>query len=127
MSETAKFWGAPIGTLAVMSAVAAVDAPTWVVKLTELWGPAFLILSFLLCGFVYFVPRSAVPEFIKSQQDQAVALSQISTSLTEISGHNGKLDTILEQQREIITDLRVGADRFRRIEEHLINEHNSRQ
>lgn len=126
MSPHSKLWGAPIATLAVMSAVATLDAPSWVVDLTKLWGPAFLILSFTLCGFVYFVPRTAIPDFIQSQKDQAIALHQISASLTEISGHNGKLDTILEQQREILTDLRVGADRFRRIEEHLINEYNSR-
>ena len=120
--ETRRLWAAPVATLATMTAVATLDAPGWIIDLTKLWGPAFLILSFTLCGFMYFVPRSAVPDFIQSQKDQAVALHQISVSLTEISGHNGKLDTILDTQREILIDLHVGSERFKRLEEIIINE-----
>lgn len=124
MSPTSKLWGAPLGTLAIMSAVATLDAPGWVVDLTKLWGPAFLILSFVPFGFVYFIPRTAIPDFIQAQKDQAVALSRISQSLTEISGHNGKLDSILESQREIQLDLRIGAERFKRLEEMLLHDVN---
>lgn len=121
MNDTAKLWLPPVATLASFGAVAALDAPAWVVELTRLWGPAFLLLTGAFATFVYYIPRSSVSDFVSAQKDQAVALNKISASLTEISGHNGKLDSILETQREMLTDLRVGSERFKRLEEHLLH------
>jgi 4-amino-4-deoxy-L-arabinose transferase-like glycosyltransferase len=121
MHDATKLWLPPLATLASIGAVAALDAPSWVVDLATLWGPAFLLLTGAFAGMLYYIPRAAVADFVQAQKDQAVALSTISVSLTEISGHNGKLDSILDMQKEILMDLRVGTERFKRLEEHLFN------
>lgn len=121
MTDFTKLWLPPFATLASLTAVATLDTPVWVVDLAKLWGPAFLLLTGAFAGLLYYLPRTAVSDFVQAQKDQAVALSHISISLTEISGHNGKLDAILEMQKEILVDLKVGTERFRRIEEHLFN------
>ena len=96
------------------------DAPGWLIELAKLWGPAFLLLAGASAMMVYYIPRESVSDFVQAQKDQAIALSKISVSLTEISGHNGKLDSIIEMQQEILLDLRVGSERFRRLEENLV-------
>lgn len=121
VTETTKLWLPPVATLASLAAVATFDAPSWVIDLAKLWGPTFLLLTAGFAGLLYYIPRSSVSDFVQAQKDQAVALGQISLTLTEITGQRDKLDRILANQEEMKLDLRVGAERFKRLEEGLLH------
>ena len=112
--------------MASLFGFAALDMPAWFIDLSKLWGPAFLLLAFGAAGVMHYVPRSVIGDFVTAQQRQAIAMSSISDSLKEMSGQAGrldsKLDLIIAKEEEMLLDLRVGTERFKRLEEALLHE-----
>lgn len=109
---------------AALGASASGDIPAWLQKMAEQWGPGFVIMLGFFLAVIYYIPRdtihTAIRDFTAAQRDQAVALSSISQSLHDIGGQRGKLDEILEKQDQIILNLSVGTERFKRLEEKLL-------
>ncbi|MGE0680004.1 MAG: hypothetical protein AB7P69_03700 [Candidatus Binatia bacterium] len=102
------------------------DLPPWLAKMAEQWGPGFAMVLGIFAGIAYYVPRTFVKQFADAQTAQALALHDISRSMQEMSGQSGKLegkiDRLLQQHEEILLDLRVGSERFKRLEEGLFSE-----
>lgn len=66
-----------VGAAAVAGSTLGADLPPWAQKMLEQWGPA----GVLLLGIVWYIPRSAVQDFIAAQKDQAVALTSVAESI----------------------------------------------
>lgn len=105
---------------AALGASASGDIPAWLQKIAEQWGPGFVLWLGFFLAVIYYLPRDVISKFVLAQQGQAVAMSSISRSLEEMSGQSGKLDEILEKQDQIILNLSVGTERFKRLEEKLL-------
>ena len=86
-------------------------------ELARNWGPAFLILLAIGWVFVYYVPRHTIPTFLRTNQDQALAMQSMSRSLEVISGQNGKLDELISLQRDLNLNVGVLGDRMAKLEE----------
>lgn len=95
------------------------DVPPWVVEMTRIWGPGFLMIAILLSGVAYYVPRETVPHFIQSQKDQAVALSQVADQMSIMNTQAGKLDEIKTMIGEVRFEQRIIVDRLKNVEEGL--------
>ena len=115
---------------AVATASASGDIPAWLQKIAEQWGPGFVLWLGFFLAVIYYLPRDVISKFVLAQQGQAVAMASISRSLEEMSGQSGKLETkidaVLAHQEQIKIELSVGADRFKRLEEHLLYDPASR-
>ena len=86
--------------------------PTWVVDILKMWGPA----AVLMLGFLWYVPRNAITAFIKSQQDQAVALSVLANSVKDMANEGGELRDSMTQ---VSVNQGVIASRTGRLEEKM--------
>lgn len=115
---------------AALGASASGDIPAWLQKMAQDWGPGFVLWLGFFFAVIYYLPRDVLTKFVDAHQAQAVAISSISRSLEEMSGNTGKLemkiDAILAHQEQIKIELSVGADRFKRLEEHLLYDPTSR-
>lgn len=94
------------------------DLPAWMQQAAADWGPAFLILAGLAAGVVHYVPRDMVPNFVKAQQDQAVALVSVARSLHEISGQGGKIDRLQNSLDDALINQRVMITKLNHLEGH---------
>ena len=115
---------------AALGASASGDLPAWLQRIAEQWGPGFVLWLGFFLAVIYYLPRDVIAKFVSAQQGQAIAMASISRSLEEMSGQSGKLETkidaILAHQEQIKIELSVGADRFKRLEEHLLYDPASR-
>src|SRR5262249_35114124 len=96
--------------------------PPWAEQMSYTWGPTFLLLAGLAAGFVHYVPRTAVSDFLIAQKEQAIAMTAISLSLQQISGQAGKLDALTEKVDTSLINQRVMLRKLDAIEKRHVPE-----
>ncbi len=70
--------------LAASTGVLNFDLPKWAEDIARQSGPWFLIWLSVFAGIRYFVPRDAVPSFIKSQFDIALGLQRQADTIQSV-------------------------------------------
>ena len=66
-----------LGGAAFASGAMVVELPSWAIDSLRQWGPAAALLLIL----IWYVPRSAIQDFISAQKEQAVALTSVAENI----------------------------------------------
>lgn len=101
-----------LGAAAVVGSQVGVDLPPWVQEMLKQWGPA----GILLLGVAYYVPRTAIRDFISATQAQAVAMQKVGDQLQVMTGQAGKLDELKGLMEDVNLNQRVIIDRLKNLE-----------
>ncbi len=75
-----KYAPLAIGAAAVAGTTAGLDLPPWAIDMLKQWGPA----GVLILGVGWYVPRTAIKDFIEAQKGQAVALNSLAESVKSL-------------------------------------------
>lgn len=113
----------PWATLAAGAVgIAAYGLPPWAIDMTKLWGPGFLMVMGVFGGVAYYVPRDMVPRFLKSQEEQAVALGSLAESVKSLPQKDDmKFESLLIGQEMINDSIKGLTDRIETMEQKRIN------
>lgn len=106
----------------VATGLVSLDLPPWLVEMTRLWGPGFLMVAGIYGGVLYYVPRDTLPRFVRSQENVAVSMAGIEKQMQIMSGQAGQLSEIKETLSEILTHQHVNGERLKIIEMRLGHE-----
>lgn len=106
----------PVAAVTATAAMLTFDLPAWAQTMAANWGPAFTILAGLAAGAIHYIPRSTFPDFLQSQRDQALAMSDVARSLHEISGQGGKIDKLQSSLDDALINQRVIISKLQQLE-----------
>jgi len=114
VADLAKKYAPLLIGAGAVAASTQIDFPPWAIDMLKQWGPA----GILILLFAWYVPRTAVTEFISSQQAQAAALTALAENVKQLPQKDHmKFEEILLGQQMMLNSVDRLHNRLDGIEE----------